>query len=277
MSLFVGNLTWDTTSEDLERLFASYDDLISAEVVTSSNGRSRGYGLVKFSSDASVHRAVSELNGATVDDRVIEVREDRGPTPRQTSAPASSSSSSNSSGLFVGNLTWETQSEDLQRLLSSYDDLVSAEIVTSNTGRSRGYGLVQFSSEASVQRAIEELNGATVDGRVIEVREDRGATKRSPKPRASPRTRSSDTPSEVEPTKVFVGNLAWSVTSQALAEHFGTAGEVVEATVMERRDGKSKGCGVVEFATPAEAQTAIAELTDTLLDEREMFVREYRK
>lgn len=42
--------------------------------------------------------------------------------------------------------------------------------------------------------------------------------------------------------RVYVGNLAWSVTDQSLAAHMASAGEVVSATVLKRYDGRSKVC-----------------------------------
>ena len=55
------------------------------------------------------------------------------------------------------------------------------------------------------------------------------------------------------------------------------AGEVVYCDVMKERDGRSKGCGIVEFSTPEEAQEAIKTLTDTEIKGRMIFVREDRE
>lgn len=55
------------------------------------------------------------------------------------------------------------------------------------------------------------------------------------------------------------------------------AGEVIYCDVMKERDGRSKGCGIVEFSTPEEAQEAIKTLTDTEIKGRMIFVREDRE
>ena len=47
--------------------------------------------------------------------------------------------------------------------------------------------------------------------------------------------------------RVFVGNMKYETTWQQLKDHFGAAGNVVHARVMENRTGRSQGCGVVEF------------------------------
>jgi RNA recognition motif-containing protein len=77
--------------------------------------------------------------------------------------------------------------------------------------------------------------------------------------------------------RVYVGNLSWSTSWQDLKDHMRDAGEVQYAKVLQDRDGRSKGCGIVEFTTPEGAQDAISKLTDTELKGRKIFVREDRE
>merc|ERR1712146_460814 len=72
--------------------------------------------------------------------------------------------------------------------------------------------------------------------------------------------------------RVFVGNLSWDVSWQDLKDHMRKAGDVVHADVLKRRDGKSSGGGIVEYATAREAKNAMAELNDTDLNGRMIFV-----
>jgi len=74
--LFVGNLSFSTSSDDLEALFASAGTVESATVVTDRDtGRSRGFGFVEMSSASEAGQAISELNGREVDGRQINVSE----------------------------------------------------------------------------------------------------------------------------------------------------------------------------------------------------------
>jgi RNA recognition motif-containing protein len=79
--------------------------------------------------------------------------------------------------------------------------------------------------------------------------------------------------------RVYVGNLPWQVSWQDLKDHFRQAGEPVYTTVFLDEDGRSKGCGIVEYATKEEAQKAIQTLNDTTIGEsqRLIFVREDRE
>ena len=77
--------------------------------------------------------------------------------------------------------------------------------------------------------------------------------------------------------KLYVNNLPWNVSWQGLKDHFRSAGNVVRADVFVGADGRSKGCGIVEFSTPEEAAHAMQTLNDTMLNDRKIFVREDRE
>lgn len=72
--------------------------------------------------------------------------------------------------LYVGNLTFNTNSSDLEHLFSSHGEVKSANVITDrDTGRSRGFGFVEMSTEEAAKAAIDALNGKNVDGRDLTV------------------------------------------------------------------------------------------------------------
>jgi len=78
-------------------------------------------------------------------------------------------------------------------------------------------------------------------------------------------------------TKLYVGNLAYSVRDDNLQQHFGQFGNVVSAKVMMDRDsGRSKGFGFVEMSSETEAQAAIRGMNGQSIDGRDMVVNEAR-
>jgi len=81
---------------------------------------------------------------------------------------------------------------------------------------------------------------------------------------------------EKQSCRVYVGNLSWEVSSEDLKEHMRDAGNVTNAEVMTVADGRSKGCGIVEYSTPEEAKEACDTLGDTEVKGRMIFVREDR-
>ncbi|CAN6287277.1 unnamed protein product [Urochloa humidicola] len=71
---------------------------------------------------------------------------------------------------FVGGLAWATDNASLQQAFASYGDVLDSKVITDReTGRSRGFGFVTFSSEQSMLDAIEAMNGKELDGRNITV------------------------------------------------------------------------------------------------------------
>ena len=80
------------------------------------------------------------------------------------------------------------------------------------------------------------------------------------------------------PTKLYVGNLAYSVNNDDLAQHFAQAGKVETATVVtDKFSGQSRGFGFVEMSDPAEATRAVETLNDTDLKGRRIRVDEARR
>lgn len=76
--------------------------------------------------------------------------------------------------LFVGNLSFDTTTADLEALFSQAGTCESAAVITDRaTGRSRGFGFVEMSSASEAQKAISDLNGHELQGRTINVSEAR--------------------------------------------------------------------------------------------------------
>jgi cold-inducible RNA-binding protein len=75
-SIFVGNLPWKTTSEDLRALFEPFGQVENARIVTDRDtGRSRGYGFVDMANEEDGRKAIQELNGYTYGERPLTVNE----------------------------------------------------------------------------------------------------------------------------------------------------------------------------------------------------------
>jgi len=77
-----------------------------------------------------------------------------------------------SSKLYVGNLSFDTTTSDLETMFGAHGTVESTNIIEDReTGRSRGFGFVEMSSKEEGQAAISTLNGKEVDGRALTVNE----------------------------------------------------------------------------------------------------------
>jgi RNA recognition motif-containing protein len=75
-----------------------------------------------------------------------------------------------SSNLYVGNLTFNTTTADLETLFAQHGDVTKAQVITDrDTGRSRGFGFVEMESQEGADTAISALNGTDLDGRDLTV------------------------------------------------------------------------------------------------------------
>jgi len=78
MKLYVGNLTYNTTEDDLRTLFSQYGTVDSVAVITDrDSGRSKGFGFVEFNDDSEANKAMSALSGQEYGGRALTVNEAR--------------------------------------------------------------------------------------------------------------------------------------------------------------------------------------------------------
>jgi RNA recognition motif-containing protein len=74
--------------------------------------------------------------------------------------------------IYVSNLSFNVQDEDLREFFTEYGEVTSAKVITDKfTGKSRGFGFVEMADDEAAKKAIAELDQATVEGRSIRVME----------------------------------------------------------------------------------------------------------
>ncbi|KAH9950114.1 hypothetical protein B0H21DRAFT_25180 [Amylocystis lapponica] len=130
--------------------------------------------------------------------------------------------------MFIGGLNWDTTDENLRKYFTQFGKVEACTIMRDAAGRSRCFAFLTFEDPASVNAVM--VREHFLDGKIID-----------PK-RAIPRQE------HQRATKLFIGGLAGSVTSESMREFFSQFGKVVDATVMlDRETGRSKGFGFVSF------------------------------
>jgi cold-inducible RNA-binding protein len=82
-NLYVGNLSYNTTQQQLQEMFEEYGEVVSANVITDRDtGRSRGFGFVEMANEDEANAAIDALNGQDMDGRSLTVNEARPRAPR---------------------------------------------------------------------------------------------------------------------------------------------------------------------------------------------------
>ena len=160
--------------------------------------------------------------------------------------------------VFVGRLSWNVDNDWLAQEFAECGEVVSARVqMDRNTGRSRGFGYVTFSTTEAVEAALA-LSGKEIDGRPVHVDKSQ---ERDPAQQRERRAKTfGDTPSA--PSSVlFVGNLSWDATEDAVWETFSEYGEIKSVRLpTDRESGRPKGFGYVEFTDIEAAKKAFGGL-----------------
>ncbi|MCQ2352963.1 MAG: RNA-binding protein [Victivallaceae bacterium] len=84
--------------------------------------------------------------------------------------------------IYVGNLPYSTDRDELREIFTAYGEVSAARIVTDReTGRSKGFGFVEMPNDAEAKSAIEALNGKEIGGRKAVINEARPREERAPR------------------------------------------------------------------------------------------------
>ena len=84
--------------------------------------------------------------------------------------------------IYVGNLSYGTDRDELREVFAAFGEVTAARIVTDReSGKSKGFGFVEMANDAEAKSAIEGLNGTEVGGRKVVVNEARPREERPPR------------------------------------------------------------------------------------------------
>ncbi|EFJ46633.1 hypothetical protein VOLCADRAFT_32547, partial [Volvox carteri f. nagariensis] len=184
-SLFVGDLPPEVHDHFLESFFRQYFPSVrSAKVMTDPvTGRSKGYGFVRFGSEAERDRAVVEMNGVFISSRPVRVsvatarRIDGGPlvpgggSRVPGSGPgggggggALGEADPNNTTLFIGGLSSGVTEDQLRGVFGRYGEIIYTKIPPG-----KGCGFVQFIDRQAAEYAMQEVNGQIIGGSSVRI------------------------------------------------------------------------------------------------------------
>ena len=198
--MFVGNLAFRTNWQLLKDHFKQAGNVVHADVMPG-----KGCGIVEFETPEEAAAAIQTLHDTELEGRLIFVREDRedfelkgsgggggggGGAPRpppgagkrgrfQPGQGPMSMPGAHGGQILVGrrcyvsNLPWECTWQDLKDHFASAGNVVYADVMSDETGRSKGCGIVEFERPDEALRAIGTMSNTNIGGRNISVREDR--------------------------------------------------------------------------------------------------------
>ncbi|XP_061355837.1 28 kDa ribonucleoprotein, chloroplastic [Gastrolobium bilobum] len=163
--LYFGNLPYSVDSSQLAGLIEEYGSAELIEVLYDKDtGRSRGFAFVTMSCIEDCNAVIENLDGREFLGRTLRVNFSNKPKPKEPLYPETEHK------LFVGNLSWSVTSESLIQAFQEYGTVVGARVLyDGETGRSRGYGFVCYSTRSEMESALVSLNNVELEGRAMRV------------------------------------------------------------------------------------------------------------
>lgn len=270
-SVFVGNLTYDCTPEDLKDYFSQVGDVVRADIIT-SRGHHRGMGTVEFTNTEDVDEAIRRFDGAYLMDRQIFVRQDNPPPENSRERPQEKRKDRNGPiyEVFVANLPYSINWQALKDMFKECGNVIRADVEVDRSGYSRGFGTVIFGTLQEMQDAVARFHGYEVGGRQLEVREGKKSTVDYPQSDNPPVEIAAFNSKFTEGVAgggernclIYCANLPFSTATSDLYDLFETIGKVNNAELKFDSKGGPTGVAVVEYDNVEDAEVCIDRLNN---------------
>ncbi len=161
--------------------------------------------------------------------------------------------------LFVANVSWNVGEDDLYNLFAAQGPIDSMKMpVNRITGRHKGYAFIEMVNEEEAVKAVNELNGMTLDNRPLAVNfQDEHRVKRHEMSlyAAAPNP------------KLFVRNISPTATEEHIFELFSQVGKVVSVKIpVDHFNGEQRTYGFAEMSNTQDAQTVVERFNGTMLE-----------
>ncbi|CAI4784999.1 AGA_1a_G0048560.mRNA.1.CDS.1 [Saccharomyces cerevisiae] len=277
-SIFVGNLTYDSTPEDLTEFFSQIGKVVRADIIT-SRGHHRGMGTVEFTNSDDVDRAIRQYDGAFFMDRKIFVRQDNPPPSnnikeRKALDRGELRHNRKTHEVIVKNLPASVNWQALKDIFKECGNVAHADVELDGDGVSTGSGTVSFYDIKDLHRAIEKYNGYSVEGNVLDVKSKESVHNHSDGDDVD--IPMDDSPVNEEARKftenvvgggernrlIYCSNLPFSTAKSDLYDLFETIGKVNNAELRYDSKGAPTGIAVVEYDNVDDADVCIERLNN---------------
>ncbi|KAK9668595.1 hypothetical protein RND81_13G070800 [Saponaria officinalis] len=173
--LYVGNLPYSMTSSQLPEIFSQAGLIKSVEIIYDKmTDRSRGFGFVTMETIDEAREAIRMFDGSQVGGRTVRVNFPEVPKGGERKMMGARARINNQSfvetphKIYAGNLGWGVTTQGLRDAFADQEGFLSAKVVYEReSGRSRGFGFISFSSVEAAESALSAMNGTELEGRPL--------------------------------------------------------------------------------------------------------------
>uniref|UniRef100_A0A3Q3J5N9 Polyadenylate-binding protein n=1 Tax=Monopterus albus TaxID=43700 RepID=A0A3Q3J5N9_MONAL len=266
-NIFIKNLDKSIDNKALYDTFSAFGNILSCKVVCDENG-SKGYGFVHFETQEAAERAIEKMNGMLLNDRKVFVGRFKSRKEREAELGARAKEFTN---VYIKNFGDDMDDEKLRELFSKYGNAMSIRVMTDDSGKSRGFGFVSFERHEDAQKAVDEMNGKELNGKLIYVGRAQKKVERQTELKRKFEQMKQDRITRYQGVNLYVKNLDDGIDDERLRKEFSPFGTITSAKVMMEA-GRSKGFGFVCFSSPEEATKAVTEMNGRIVATKPLYV-----
>lgn len=229
-NIFIKNLDNAIDNKALHDTFASFGNILSCKVAQDEFGNSKGYGFVHYETAEGANSAINSVNGMLLNEKKVFVGHH---IPRKDRDSKFDEMKANFTNIYVKNIEPEVSDADFRALFEKYGDVTSAAITReAETGKSRGFGFVNYVKHENAATAVEELHNKDFKGQVLYVGRAQKKSEREEELRKQHEAARQEKASKYQGVNLYVKNLDDDVDDEKLREIFAGAGTVTSAKVM---------------------------------------------
>ncbi|XP_056447966.1 embryonic polyadenylate-binding protein-like isoform X4 [Gadus chalcogrammus] len=266
-NVFIKNMDDSIDNKALYDTFSAFGNILSCKVVCDEKG-SKGYGFVHFETQEAANRAIETINGMLLNDRKVFVGHFKSRKERESEFGAKAMKFTN---VYIKNFGEEYTDEKLKELFSKFGKTLSVRVMKDERGRSRGFGFVNYGNHMDAQKAVEEMNGKDLTGKILYVGRAQKRTERQGELKRKFDQIKQDRIQRYQGVNLYVKNLDDTINDERLRKEFSPYGTITSAKVMT--DGcQSKGFGFVCFSSPEEATKAVTEMNGRIVATKPLYV-----
>ncbi|KAM6115791.1 polyadenylate-binding protein 4 isoform X2 [Mycteria americana] len=266
-NVFIKNLDKSIDNKALYDTFSAFGNILSCKVVCDENG-SKGYAFVHFETQDAADRAIEKMNGMLLNDRKVFVGRFKSRKEREAELGAKAKEFTN---VYIKNFGDDMDDERLKELFSKYGKTLSVKVMTDPTGKSKGFGFVSFEKHEDANKAVEEMNGKDINGKMVFVGRAQKKVERQAELKRKFEQLKQERLSRYQGVNLYIKNLDDTIDDEKLRKEFSPFGSITSAKVM-LEDGRSKGFGFVCFSSPEEATKAVTEMNGRIVGSKPLYV-----
>ncbi|XP_064484190.1 polyadenylate-binding protein 4-like [Ornithodoros turicata] len=268
-NVFIKNLDKSIDNKAMYDTFSAFGNILSCRVATDEEANSKGYGFVHFETEEAANNAISKVNGMLLNGKKVFVGRF---IPRKEREKLLGDKARRFTNVYIKNFGDELDDEKLVVIFEKYGKITSARVMTDDTGKNRGFGFVSFEDPECAEKAVDELNGKDVGGKVLYVGRAQKKAERQAELKRHFEQLKQERLNRYQGVNLYVKNLDDAIDDERLRKEFTPFGTITSAKVMTDANGRSKGFGFVCFSSPEEATKAVTEMNGRIVVSKPLYV-----